>query len=152
MTAFLHGFVNFTRIGCASKWNHTSPFEKCHNQSAQNSGEHLFNFLKIWDIWIPIFRFVIPSYCQVNVFLGLVEIGHVSRFTDLFTNLKMLTNLFLILFVSWWYIPCGQFGPIPFPKWCTKLGKYKKQAKPKKSYFVCIVLPIVLPIHSAWNH
>ena len=57
-----------------------------------------------------------PSYCQINVFLGVVEIGHVSRFTDLFTKLKRLTNWFLIPGESWSYIPYHQFGTIPFSK------------------------------------
>ena len=42
----------------------------------------------IYGAQISDFPYFRPSYCQINVFLGLVEIGHVSRFTDLFTKLK----------------------------------------------------------------
>ena len=57
------------------------------------------------------FSYLRASYCQTNVFVGLVEIGPVSRFTYLLIKLKRLTNVFLIPGESWSYFLVSSYCP-----------------------------------------
>ena len=145
MTSFLHCFRNFTQIGFASKWNHTSPFGKVSQPICTEFRCASFLFFSKSEIYgasFSDFSYLRPSYCQINVFLGLVEIGHVSSFTVLFTKLKMTNHLFIISVISCSYIPWHQFGTNHFFIHDTMISVNIKNSQNQQIWLVYIELPI----------
>ena len=80
-------------------------------------------------------KYINYESCQFYTYKWQKWRWHFQEFTDLFTKLKMLTNLFISCFISWSYIPWHPFGPIPFPKW-LKNSVNILNMKTNKSKFV----------------
>ena len=157
MTACLLCFWKFTQIGVASKWNHTSPLGKVSQPICTEILWATFQYVSTSEIYgarfsqFPYFR---PSYCQINVFLGLLEIGHVSRFADLFTNWKCcLIDLWSRAKVDRIYLAVNLVLSL-FLKWLRNTGICKKHAKPifvKQIYWIAYWIAYWSLVVPAWD-